>query len=72
MKDDIGAQIILGNTYHLYLKPGIDVIEKAGGSIITYDGKRAGDLSYDFNKKYQIIAASTKELAYEIKEKLRL
>jgi len=31
LKDDIGAQIILGNTYHLYLKPGIDVIEKAGG-----------------------------------------
>jgi queuine tRNA-ribosyltransferase len=31
LKDDIGAQIILGNTYHLYLKPGIDVIEQAGG-----------------------------------------
>jgi len=26
-----GAQIILGNTYHLYLKPGLDVIEHAGG-----------------------------------------
>lgn len=31
LKEDIKAQIILGNTYHLYLKPGIDVIEKAGG-----------------------------------------
>ena len=31
LKDDIKAQIILGNTYHLYLKPGIEVIEKAGG-----------------------------------------
>jgi len=31
LKDDIQAQIILGNTYHLYLRPGIDVIEKAGG-----------------------------------------
>jgi queuine tRNA-ribosyltransferase len=31
LKDDIGAQIILGNTYHLYLKPGVDIIEKAGG-----------------------------------------
>ena len=31
LKDDIGAQIILGNTYHLYLKPGIDIIEKAEG-----------------------------------------
>jgi len=27
----IGAQIILGNTYHLYLRPGIDIIEQAGG-----------------------------------------
>ncbi|WP_347840045.1 tRNA guanosine(34) transglycosylase Tgt [uncultured Draconibacterium sp.] len=31
IKEDIKAQIILGNTYHLYLRPGIDVIEKAGG-----------------------------------------
>lgn len=28
---DINAQIILGNTYHLMLKPGMDIIEKAGG-----------------------------------------
>ena len=28
---DIGASIILSNTYHLYLRPGIDVIEKLGG-----------------------------------------
>lgn len=28
---DIHAQIILGNTYHLYLRPGIDIIRKAGG-----------------------------------------
>ena len=31
IKDDIQAQIILGNTYHLYLRPGLDVIEQAGG-----------------------------------------
>ncbi|MCB9224860.1 MAG: tRNA guanosine(34) transglycosylase Tgt [Crocinitomicaceae bacterium] len=31
LDDDIKAQIILGNTYHLYLRPGLDVIEKAGG-----------------------------------------
>ena len=29
--EDIKAQIILGNTYHLYLRPGIDILEKAGG-----------------------------------------
>ena len=28
---DIQAQIILGNTYHLYLRPGLEIIEKAGG-----------------------------------------
>ncbi|MGC6433046.1 MAG: tRNA guanosine(34) transglycosylase Tgt [Crocinitomicaceae bacterium] len=31
LKDDIQAQIILGNTYHLYMRPGMDVIENAGG-----------------------------------------
>lgn len=31
LKEDIQAQIILGNTYHLYLRPGMGVIEKAGG-----------------------------------------
>jgi queuine tRNA-ribosyltransferase len=31
LKEDIKAQIILGNTYHLYLRPGLAIIEKAGG-----------------------------------------
>ena len=31
VKDDVKAQIILGNTYHLYLRPGLEVLEKAGG-----------------------------------------
>ncbi|MDO5396135.1 MAG: tRNA guanosine(34) transglycosylase Tgt [Bacteroidales bacterium] len=31
LADDIRAQIILGNTYHLYLRPGMDIIERAGG-----------------------------------------
>ncbi|GAA0893049.1 tRNA guanosine(34) transglycosylase Tgt [Fulvivirga kasyanovii] len=31
LKEDIKAQIILGNTYHLYLRPGLDIIEEAGG-----------------------------------------
>src|ERR1700741_19288 len=29
--DEVKAQIILGNTYHLYLRPGLDVIQEAGG-----------------------------------------
>ena len=31
MKEDVKAQIILGNTYHLYLRPGIEILEQAGG-----------------------------------------
>jgi len=31
LKEDVQAQIILGNTYHLYLRPGLDILEKAGG-----------------------------------------
>jgi queuine tRNA-ribosyltransferase len=31
LKEDIQAQIILGNTYHLYLRPGLEVLQKAGG-----------------------------------------
>ena len=31
LKDDSKAQIILGNTYHLYLRPSLDTITKAGG-----------------------------------------
>lgn len=31
LKEDIGAQIILGNTYHLYLRPGLETLRSAGG-----------------------------------------
>ena len=31
LRDDIDAKIILGNTYHLYLRPGLEVLRKAGG-----------------------------------------
>lgn len=40
LKEDIKAQIILGNTYHLYLRPGIEIIREAGGlhKFISWDG----------------------------------
>lgn len=40
LKEDIKAQIILGNTYHLYLRPGLPLIEKAGGlhKFMSWDG----------------------------------
>src|SRR5690606_30460133 len=31
LKEDVNAQIILGNTYHLFLRPGLEVLEGAGG-----------------------------------------
>ena len=31
LHEDIKAQIILGNTYHLYLRPGLEILEAAGG-----------------------------------------
>ncbi|MCL1936972.1 MAG: tRNA guanosine(34) transglycosylase Tgt [Candidatus Azobacteroides sp.] len=31
LKEDVKAEIILGNTYHLYLRPGIEILERAGG-----------------------------------------
>jgi len=31
LKEEVGAQVILGNTYHLYLRPGTDVLQAAGG-----------------------------------------
>ncbi len=31
LRDDVGAEIILGNTYHLYLRPGLDLLQRAGG-----------------------------------------
>ena len=39
LRQQIGAQIILGNTYHLYLRPGLDTLYKAGGlhKFISWD-----------------------------------
>lgn len=31
LREDVDAPVILGNTYHLYLRPGLDIIEKSGG-----------------------------------------
>ena len=40
LKVDLRAQIILGNTYHLYLRPGIDILRQAGGlhRFMKWDG----------------------------------
>lgn len=40
IRDDVGAQVILGNTYHLNLRPGSDLIREAGGlhRFMAWDG----------------------------------
>ena len=39
LREEVDARIILGNTYHLYLRPGVDVLEKTGGlhSFMAWD-----------------------------------
>lgn len=56
LKDDIEAQIILGNTYHLYLRPGLDTIEAAGGlhKFINWDRPILTD-----SGGYQVYSLST-------------
>src|SRR5687768_13986538 len=39
--EKLGVEMVLGNTYHLYLRPGMEVIEKAGGLHKFTDWKRA-------------------------------
>ncbi|MBQ9690944.1 MAG: tRNA-guanine transglycosylase, partial [Eggerthellaceae bacterium] len=42
---NIKSQIVLANTYHLYMRPGVDVIEEAGGvqKFMAYDGPMLTD-----------------------------
>lgn len=42
---DLGAQVVLANTYHLYMRPGVDVVEEAGGvgAFMNYDGPTLTD-----------------------------
>ena len=45
LKTDVRAHIVLGNTYHLYLRPGTVILEKAGGlhAFTTWDGPMLTD-----------------------------
>ena len=42
---ELGAQVVLANTYHLYMRPGADVVEEAGGvaAFMGYDGPTLTD-----------------------------
>ena len=45
LRDDVGAQIVLGNTYHLYLRPGLETLRAAGGlhRFTSWDGPMLTD-----------------------------
>ena len=45
LRDDVGARIILGNTYHLYLRPGLETLRAAGGlhRFTSWDGPMLTD-----------------------------
>lgn len=42
---NIGSQVVLANTYHLYMRPGVDIVERAGGvqKFMNYDGPMLTD-----------------------------
>ena len=42
---DMKSQVVLANTYHLYMRPGVDIIERAGGvqKFMNYDGPMLTD-----------------------------
>ena len=62
LKTDIKAQIILGNTYHLYLRPGMEVIEGAGGlhPFMQWDGPLLTD-----SGGYQVFSLSSRRTLSE-------
>ena len=39
VRDEAGAEIILANTYHLYLRPGTKILEEAGGKMTGWKGE---------------------------------
>ena len=62
LKDDIKAQIILGNTYHLFLRPGMDILQQAGGlhAFMGWDGPILTD-----SGGYQIFSLSNQRTLNE-------
>ncbi len=42
---ELNSQVVLANTYHLYMRPGVDIIEKVGGvqKFMNYDGPMLTD-----------------------------
>ena len=63
LREEVGAQMILANTYHLYLRPGLDVVEAAGG--VQEFGKWRGPMLTD-SGGYQVYSlAKNRKLTEE-------
>ena len=60
LRDDIKAQIILGNTYHLYLRPGLDILHKAGACTSSTAGNAlSSPIAADFRYSHSPIAVNS-------------
>jgi len=62
---EIGAKIILGNTYHLYLRPGTDVLNKAGGLHKFMNWNKPILTDSGGTSRYLLIAAGFRFLVYQ-------
>jgi len=62
LRDPIGAAIILGNTYHLYLRPGTEILEQAGGlhAFMNWDGPILTD-----SGGYQVFSLASRRVLSE-------
>ena len=60
VRDEARAQIILANTYHLYLRPGMDILERAGGvhRFSTWDGPMLTDSGGFRSSRWRAAASS--------------
>ena len=68
LKEVVKASIILGNTYHLNLRPGIEVIRKAGGlaKFTNWNGPNLTD-----SGGFQVFSLSKNSKIYQIRHNLK-
>ena len=65
MREQVKAQIILGNTYHLYLRPGLDVIQPPAACTASTDGTvRSSPTAAGFRYSRSLTTASSRKKAH--------
>ena len=63
----LGSRIILGNLYHLYLQPGIEIIEKAGSQAFN-EARPISDVRSSANYRKKMVAVLTRRALKEAHE----